>query len=65
MAVKIITKRQSMAEFISDAIAVSPKSQREIADEMGLDWIARTSSQCIKAAPLVFPPIAYTAWQSL
>jgi transcriptional regulator with XRE-family HTH domain len=37
MAVKIITKRQSMAEFITDAIAASPKSQREIADEMGLD----------------------------
>ncbi len=37
MSVKIISKRQSMAEFITDAIATSPKNQREIADEMGLD----------------------------
>ncbi len=37
MSVKIITKRQSMSEFITDAIAASPKSQREIADDMGLD----------------------------
>ena len=37
MSIKIITKRQSMAEFITDAIAASPKSQREIADEMGLE----------------------------
>ena len=37
MAVKIFAKRQSIAEFISDAIAASSKSQRQIADEMGLD----------------------------
>lgn len=37
MAAKIFSKRQSIAEFITDAIAVSHKSQRKIADEMGLD----------------------------
>lgn len=37
MAVKILAKRQSMAEFITDAIAASPKSQKQIADDMGLD----------------------------
>jgi transcriptional regulator with XRE-family HTH domain len=38
MSVKFITKRrQSIAEFITDAIAASPKSQREVADNMNLD----------------------------
>ncbi len=37
MSTKISIKRQSIAEFITDAIAASPKSQREIADDMGLD----------------------------
>ncbi len=37
MSAKIIIKRQSIAELVTDAIAVSPKTQKEIADEMGLD----------------------------
>ncbi len=37
MSVKIKIKRQSIAEFITDAIAASPKSQKQIADEMGLE----------------------------
>lgn len=36
MTVKIIIKRQKVAEFITDAIAASSKTQKEIADEMGL-----------------------------
>lgn len=37
MTAKIIIKRQSIKEFVTDAIAASDKSQKEIADEMGLD----------------------------
>jgi transcriptional regulator with XRE-family HTH domain len=37
MSVKISIKRQSISEFITDAIAASPKTQKEIADNMGLE----------------------------
>ena len=37
MTAKIIIKRQSVREFVADALAVSSKTQKEIADEIGLD----------------------------
>lgn len=37
MSMKVIAKRQSIAEFITDAIVASPKTQKEIADDMGLE----------------------------
>ena len=36
MSVKIIIKRQLVAEFITDAIEALSKTQKDIADEMGL-----------------------------
>ncbi len=37
MSICIKIKRQSMHEFINDALAACPKSQKDIADEMGLE----------------------------
>ncbi len=37
MSAKILIKRQSISEFVTDALAASPKSQKEIASEIGLD----------------------------
>jgi hypothetical protein len=37
MSIKIKVKRPSIVEFVNDALAASPKTQKEIADEMGLE----------------------------
>lgn len=37
MSIEVKFKRQSVVEFVNDALAACPKTQREIAEEMGLE----------------------------